>query len=337
MVNKPAGFQDPALLRREFLRRLGRTVGLSAVLGSGAWYWHDAAGPQEFHSQSTTALETTLGDYQVDGTQGRLAVVRGGVRQTAMRAAMDALGGPETYIAPGDRVLIKVNAAFAASPDIGATTHPDLVGTLVDICHHAGGADVVVTDNPIHDPAGAFRLTGIQRAVVDAGGRIILPGEQLFTPLTLPGGRLIRNWPVLHQPFDKISKVIGVAPVKDHHRSGASLTLKNWYGLLGGRRNVFHQDINGIITELGRLLRPTLVVLDGTVAMMTNGPTGGSLADLKATETLIAGTDPVAVDTCGAELLGRRPADLPYLGQAAAAGLGTVDYPSLNPVEVNAG
>ena len=69
-------------------------------------------------------------------------------------------------------------------------------------------------------------------------------------------------------------KLIGIAPVKDHHRSGASMSMKNWYGLMGGRRNTFHQDIReNIIKELAMLVSPTLVILDGTITMMSNGPT----------------------------------------------------------------
>jgi uncharacterized protein (DUF362 family) len=109
------------------------------------------------------------------------------------------------------------------------------------------------------------------------------------------------------------------------------MTIKNWYGLLGGRRNQFHQDINGIIVELAQLVRPTFVVLDGTMSMLTNGPTGGSLADLKPTHTLIASTDPVAADAFGATLLGKTNLDLPYLGRAASLGCGTVDFESLRP------
>ena len=131
------------------------------------------------------------------------------------------------------------------------------------------------------------------------------------------------------------TKVIVLSQVKDHDRAGASLSLKNLYGLLGGRRNVFHQDINGIIAELGRLIRPTLFVLDGVVSMMTNGPTGGSLSDLKATGTLFVSADPVATDVLGAGLLGRRPDDLPYLRLAEAAGVGTTDVTSLAPVTIN--
>ena len=108
--------------------------------------------------------------------------------------------------------------------------------------------------------------------------------------------------------------------------------MKNWYGLLGGRRNVFHQDINNIIAELAMLVKPTLVILDGTVTMVTNGPTGGSVSDLKKTNTMIASCDMVAADAFGGTLLNLKPADLPYLSIAEKAGVGTVDYESLKPL-----
>ena len=147
----------------------------------------------------------------------------------------------------------------------------------------------------------------------------------------MEGGRLIKNWPVLYEPFAKVDKLIGIAPIKDHHRSGASMSMKNWYGLLGGRRNIFHQDINTIIAELAMMVKPTLVILDGTEVMMTNGPTGGSASDLKQANTLIASTDMVAADCYGCGLLNLKVSDLPYLAKAESAGAGTTDYESLKP------
>ena len=205
---------------------------------------------------------------------------------------------------------------------------------VVTACREAGAGDVVVTDNPINDPASCFRLTGIGPAAEAAGGRVVLPTADQFAGVSLAGARLIRDWPVLVGPLAKADCLIGVAPLKDHHRSGASMTVKNWYGLLGGRRNVFHQDIHTIIVELAALVRQTLVILDAVTAMMHNGPTGGSISDLADTNTLVAGIDPVAVDAAGAEILGRRLDQLPHLQQAADAGLGTLDYRTLNPVDV---
>ena len=232
-------------------------------------------------------------------------------------------------------MLLKVNAAFASPAMLSATTHPAIIAEMTALCYRAGAASVVVTDNPINDPASCFNLTGIAEAARGAGAKVILPRTELFKSLTVPGAKLIRNRPVLYEPLVDITKIIGMAPVKDHHRSGASMAMKNWYGLLGGRRNIFHQDINTIIMELAMMVNPSLVILDGTMSMMTNGPTGGSLSDLKQTNTMIVGTDQVAVDSFGATLLNRRSNDLPFIGMAEAAGLGTADYRSLKPVELS--
>jgi uncharacterized protein (DUF362 family) len=241
----------------------------------------------------------------------------------------------ETFIQKGDRVVIKVNAAFASPPTLGATTNPEILAAVAKACFQAGAAHVSVTDNPINNPDSCFAISGIANAAQETGARIITPSASLFSPLSLPKGRLIENWPVMAGALTGATKVIVVSPVKDHQRAIASMTLKNLYGFLGGRRNVFHQDINGIITELSQLLKPTLCVLDGTVSMMTNGPTGGSLADLKETGTMIISTDPVAADAVGVELLGRTLADVPYITMAQAAGAGQADYRLLKPVLLN--
>jgi uncharacterized protein (DUF362 family) len=308
----PNELQSQPFDRRAFLRRMTR--GLLGVMGAGAIgfsFW-DRKGP-EGESQSTAAV---LPDFSIPSLAGRMSVAHGDDRGRMVREAVGALGGMAAFIRPGDRVLLKVNAAFAAPPAIGATSHPELVAQVVRMCREAGAAKVLVTDNPINDPGSCFTLSGISAAAHAEGAEIVLPGLDLFEPYSVPGATLIRHWPVLTAPLRRVDKVIGLAPVKDHHRSGASMTIKNWYGLLGGRRNIFHQQIHTIISELAMLIKPTLVILDGTLSMMHNGPTGGSFDDLKATQTLIAGTDPVAVDTRGAELLGKTIEDLPHLRMA---------------------
>jgi hypothetical protein len=50
---------------------------------------------------------------------------------------------------------------------------------------------------------------------------------------------------------------------------------------------------------------------------------------------MIVGTDQVAADAFGATLLDKTFKDLPFIGMAETAGLGTADYRSLNPVELS--
>jgi uncharacterized protein (DUF362 family) len=324
--------EDRARLdRRHFMKRLAQAGAGIAVAGTGAYLLHDPKGPQP-GGETRSAFK--LPDYTVPGAGAKMAIARGADRAKTLAAALAAIGGIGQFIKSGDRVMLKVNAAFATPPALSATSSPDLVAEVARLCLAAGAKEVRVTDNPINDPDSCFRLTGIAEAAEGAGAKLLLPRPGYFVNHTVEGASLIREWPLLADPLEGVNKMIGIAPVKDHHRSGASMTMKNWYGLLGGRRNIFHQDINTIITELATMVRPTFVILDGTTTMMSNGPTGGSLSDLKQTDTLIVSTDQVAADAFGVTLLGRTVADLPYIEKAAAAGCGTADYKSLKPAEV---
>lgn len=324
--------QNNELNRRQFLVRSAKAgTAIAAACAAGLWF-HDTKGPGD---PGLDHSDIRLPDFFIENLGAKMSIVRGEDRVAALRLAIKSLGGIESIIKKDDRVLLKVNAAFASPAMLSATTHPSIVAEMTTLCYGAGAAAVVVTDNPINDPASCFNLTGIAAAASGAGAKVIMPRAEMFKPLTLPQAKLIRNQPVLYSPLKDITKIIGMAPVKDHHRSGASMVMKNWYGLLGGRRNIFHQDINTIIMELAMMIKPSLVILDGTQSMMTNGPTGGSLSDLKQTNTMIVGTDQVAVDAFGATLLNKNFNDLPFIGMAQAAGLGTADYRSLDPVELS--
>ncbi|MDR3555332.1 MAG: DUF362 domain-containing protein [Syntrophobacteraceae bacterium] len=319
--------------RRDFLIRtakMGVTVGVAAALGV---FLHDPFGPRAPKEKPPVALP----DFAVPRAGKKMAIATGADRIKTVNGAIQALGGMGSFVTKGDRVLIKVNGAFASPPSLCATTNPVLLAEVVRMCFLAGAATVAVTDNPINDPQSCFSLTGIAEAAKSSGAELILPEESLFTDMSAPGSQLIRDWPVFTGAFKGATKLIGMAPVKDHHRSGASMAMKNWYGFIGGRRNIFHQDIHTFIKDLAVMIKPTLVILDGTSTMVSNGPTGGSVSDLKQTNTMIVSTDQVAADSAGARLLGKTPRDLPFLVKAEQAGVGTSDFESLKPVRVTTG
>ena len=322
--------EDKKLDRREFLFRTGKAGVSIAVAGAVSYLLYDGKGP----SRRVGAGElVTLPDFSVPHQAGKtMSIVKGQDRIKTVDKAIELLGGIERFVKPGETVAIKPNVAFASPPMLGATANPELVAEVVRLCYTTGKAKkVIVTDNPINDPASCFTLSGIGKAASQAGAEVVMPRDNLFRYTTLAGGRLIRNWPIFYEPFKNIDKLIGIAPIKHHHRAGASMTMKNFYGLLGGRRNIFHQDINTIIAELAVMVRPSLVILDGTEVMMTNGPTGGSISDLRRANTLIASCDCVAADSLGCGLLGLAVSDLPYLTKAEKASAGTTNYESLKP------
>jgi uncharacterized protein (DUF362 family) len=117
---------------------------------------------------------------------------------------------------------------------------------------------------------------------------------------------------------------------KHHDLTGATLGMKNWLGVLGGQRQRLHQRIHESLADLADFLRLTLTILDAWRVLMRNGPTGGSPGDVELKKTLIAGTDPVAVDAYAAKAYwDLDAATLRYLKLASDRGLGATDFERL--------
>lgn len=330
----PAEIPEPRhMTRREFVQRgalTGAAVGGALIGGAALWQ------REHFVPGFDRKEGLSLPSYAVEEASAlpALAVARGADRNPAIRAAVDALGGIGRFIRRGDRVVIKVNAAFDRPAALAATTHPEALRAVAQLCLEAGAREVRVTDNPINSPASCFLKTGLEAVARDLGLTLFYPESSFFADLALDG-KILRHWPMLHRPFQAVDKVIGLAPCKDHNLCGASMSMKNWYGLLGGRRNQFHQHIHDIIADFALMIRPTLVVVDGVSVLKSNGPTGGRLSDTKAMNTVVAGTDMVAIDSyCFTHLLERDIAELGYVHNADARGLGVMNWRDLNVKEV---
>ncbi len=326
------GLKEP-LTRRAFTRWL------AGVLGIGATASYLALAPEEwpFSRADPTGRRrqprprlSSLRDYRVTPPAGAaaLGVGRDTNEATRLRKALDAVGGLGRYVKSGEIVLVKPNAAFDRSPHLGATTNPAILEELIRMLlvdHRV--AEVRVADNPIESPADCFAKSGMTAAVDRAGARLMLPDANAFRWIKTSGARLIESWPVFFRPLRGVDKVIGIAPVKDHNLCRASLGMKNWYGLLGGRRNQLHQDIHEVVSDLSLMIRPTLTIVDGGRVLMRNGPTGGDPSDVKLGKVVTVGSDPVALDTWCYKHLLERSDELPaYLAKAEAKGSGRMDY-----------
>lgn len=332
--------------RRAFLRRslaLGGAAAAASYLGAAPEGWplslRDLDGERGKPRLPVQRLPEGGFAVEASSTAAHLGVAHGSQWRPMLESAIDAIGGIGHYVERGDTVVIKPNVAFERPAALGATTNPEVLVALVELLKAAGAAEVRVADNPIESPESCFARSGVGQAARQAGARVYLPTPDQFEPLQTAGATWIERWPFFWRPFVGADKVIGVSPVKDHNLCRASMTTKNWYGLLGGRRNQFHQDIHGIIADLALMMRPTFVILDATRVLFRSGPTGGSLSDVRAGNTLVASRDSLAADAYGwDELLQRKGEPLPaYFAQAAARGLGQPDWRTVSIKESRLG
>src|SRR5210317_1498103 len=129
------------LSRRQFMVRAVKAGGSIAAAGAAGFWFHDSIGPGR--SKENDAV-IRLPDFSIPELGPRISIIRGHSRVDTLRLAIKSIGGIESFIQKGDRVLLKVNAAFASPHMVSATTHPQIVSGLTRLCLDAGASAVIV-------------------------------------------------------------------------------------------------------------------------------------------------------------------------------------------------
>jgi uncharacterized protein (DUF362 family) len=310
----------------QLLRVGGVAVGASAA---AVWLSEHSFRPSGVHAGQARR------DHRVSSSQGgadsqlpHLTVVQNGEPRALVQQALENLGGMRRFISKNDVVVVKPNIAWDRTPEQAANTNPEVVAEVVRQCIQAGARRVIVTDVSCNEPRRCFQRSGIQAAALAEGAEVILPEPELYREVDL-GGVVLKSWPVF-APFLEADQIVNLPIAKHHILTGATLGMKNWYGILGGQRNRLHQQIHQSLADLASFMLPTVTLLDGYRILIRNGPTGGNLEDVVLKKTMVAGTDPVAIDAWAAKAWWNLdPEHLPYLQMASARGLGTVDFEKL--------
>ena len=252
-----------------------------------------------------------------------LAAIEGQSPAAITREAIAALGGMKAFVSKGDRVVIKPNIGWDRTPEMAACTNPEVVRTLVELVLDAGAKKAIVIDNSTNQAKRCYIRSGIQEAVKQAGGDMLFVDDYRVKKMPLKG-EWIKDWEVLLDVVES-DKIINVPIAKVHSFCRLTLGMKNWLGATAGARNQFHQGLDKAVVDLAAFFKPRLTVLDAYRILVRNGPQGGRLSDTEMRNTVVAGTDPVAVDAFGASLFPVEPREMPYLELARARGLGEYD------------
>jgi len=254
-----------------------------------------------------------------------LAVAKGKDPAAITRAAVDALGGMARFVRHGADVIVKPNICTSSrSYEYAATTNPVVVATLVKMCLDAGAKRVRVMDSPFSGtPDSAYVDSGIAAAVEKAGGKMVIMSPLGYADTPIPHGRDIKSWQIYRDAL-KTDVLINVPVAKQHGSTELTLGCKNLMGLVLDRGG-FHTNLSQRIADLTSVVRPALTVVDAVRILTANGPTGGSLGDVKRLDTVIASHDVVAADSRAAKLFGLKGSDIGYLVAAHEMGLGKLE------------
>ncbi|RJP79313.1 MAG: DUF362 domain-containing protein [Candidatus Zixiibacteriota bacterium] len=248
--------------------------------------------------------------------------------------------GLASLIPAGGVVVIKPNIAFPAPPAWGATSDPEFLGAVIDLCLEGGARRVIVVDHPVGaSPQANLERTGLGAvcAARPAAQVMMLSEEMLFRDHEVPAGRVLKQTKTARL-LDRADLFINLPTAKHHSQTAVSLGFKNLMGLIWDRAPLHQElDLDQAIADLGTILKPGITFLEARRALVTGGPTGPG--QVEEVNRYMAGFDPVAVDACGVELArwnGRvmTGTDVPHLLRAADLGLGVIDKEQIEMVDV---
>lgn len=264
-----------------------------------------------------------------------IGVAKGSDIDAIVRSAVASVGGMEAFIKNGDRVAIKPNLSFASPPERGATTNPDVLKAVMNLCLEAGARQVLVVDHPLQHASIIGSESPVAQVVKDTKNAVLMlpTTENLYEETAIPQGKAMKS--------TKIAKILKEADVlinlpiaKNHSATFVSLGIKGNLGLVYDRI-AYHNcsDFLQSLADLATVIKADLTIVDAVRALTTRGPQGpGRVAKL---DTIVAGRDPVAVDSYSTELTpwnnrAAKGSNIQYLVHAADMGLGELDPSKLN-------
>jgi uncharacterized protein (DUF362 family) len=227
-----------------------------------------------------------------------LAVISGDP-VAATKKALEVLGGISRFVKKGQRVVLKPNMSFTRTPEFGATTHPQVVATVAQACMEAGAQQVLVLDHTLQRAELCLERTGIREACKDIPGVyvIALQERKFFREIKIPQGKVLERVEVMKEVLDS-PVLINIPVAKSHSATGVSMGIKGLMGLIWDRE-IFHSQVNmnQALADLATVIKPQLTILDATRALTSGGP--GGPGEVKKLNLIIAGIDPVTVDSYG--------------------------------------
>lgn len=227
----------------------------------------------------------------------------------------------------GKNILIKPNLLDEIESDL-ATTHPKVIGAVLDMLEELGASNLVVGDGSAfrRDTNSVAKRCGLLQELSSRNVPFVdLNYDELVPVRTRDGWFENVDFLWLPKQVYEADYIVSVPKLKVHHWAGVTLSIKNLIGVIPGSRygwpkNIVHMNgMNASILGLYQSLPAVISIVDGIIGMEGNGPLFGKPVEHGL---LAMGRDPLAVDIICTQLMGFAIETIPHLSGAAWAGLG---------------
>jgi uncharacterized protein (DUF362 family) len=218
----------------------------------------------------------------------------------------------------GKSVLLKPNLV---EPHVSANhinTHPKVIAGAIEAFKILGAAEVLVGEGSGHrmDSLLILEMTGYIDMLRHFRTKFLdLNRGDIFLKNNLGNYTAMKKL-VFSKELKRIDIIVSMAKMKTHHWVGATLSMKNLFGIMPGScygwpKNVLHfAGIEESILDINATIKPQLAIVDGIVGMEGDGPIMGQPVDAKV---LVMGKNLPAVDATCSRIMGLNPFKIKYL------------------------
>jgi len=267
-------------------------------------------------------LKGMNGAFQMD--EAVVAIVRGDDPVSMVIEALKMIDAEEAFNAD-ERILVKPNYIDASHPSTGVTTDARVVEGVVKFLKENGFENILIGEGSgLANTMRAFKVAGIDEVATRWRVDLMDLNDDEYVIADVPSPLALKTIRISKTALN--SAIISVPKLKLHRMAGVTLSLKNMMGVVSPKGQI-HRSLGKKIADLASLVKPRLAVIDGII-----GGEGHELAGKPVEMNLvIAGLDPVAVDTVGAAVMDFDPRKAEHIVLAAKKGLGICD---LNRIRV---
>lgn len=264
-----------------------------------------------------------------------LVAVKNGEPDAMFAKAMALMGGMGQFVKKGQTVVVKPNIGFPRKPEVGATTNPLLIKTVIESCYQAGARKVYVFDNVVTPTSGnsrnCYQLSGIEDAVRTARGIMVPVDDFQYQEVTIPGAKTLKTAEV-HRLVLDADVFINVPVLKHHSSTHLSIAMKNLMGVVRNRMRYHLTGLDQCIADFCLYKKPDLNIVDAYRVLMSDGPAGprdAREARVELKKTLLMSRDIVAIDAAATRIFGKNPEDIGYIKMGHQQRAGNMDLTKL--------
>ncbi|MBZ5594114.1 MAG: DUF362 domain-containing protein [Acidobacteriia bacterium] len=223
--------------------------------------------------------------------------------------------------ARGKRVLLKPNLVEFDRNSV-IHTQAEVLAAAVTLFERLGASEITIGEGPGHRRDAWFLAeeAGYRAAIPDFDARFVdLNRDEVSRVAPFAGNEGI----YLARTALAADLVVSIARMKTHHWAGATLSMKNLFGVVPGAlygwpKNHLHQvGIPDCVAGLYRTFPRSFAIVDGIVGMEGNGPIQGRA---RPCGVLVMGSDLAAVDATCCRIMGIDPEKIEYLRLASRQG-----------------